>query len=395
MSTILIINLGGNSKKFTLYKDDNKLIDTTVKSGIDGYNVCTTIKGIQQHCLPVNRSRFEDSLVDFLKLVIENKNLENLAEIKTVAIKVIAPGTFFQSHKEINAEYLQNLQASESLAPFYISPLLREISLLKRQLPQARLYGLSDTAFHQNIPACIRNYSLLKSETDKHDLYRFGSHGLSVASVMERIHSVVGVDPDKVIVCHIGSTVSVTAVKSGKSFDTSAGYLPETGLIIGSKAGDLDSGALLALMKKQYLKPLDVENYLQTQGGLFGLARETDLRLLLERKVKGDLEAVKALDSFVYQIKKQIGSFMVGMGGVDLLIFTATAGERSPVLRSMITSNLINLGINLDNEKNDLCIGKNGVISQVGSSVKVAVIRSDETSEIMRILKPTKPAINY
>ena len=395
MSTILIINPGISSKKFTLYKDDTKLIDTSVEAGADGYNVCTTVKGVQQQCLPVNRLRFNDSLADFLKQAIETKNLESVMEIKTVALKVIAPGTFFQDHREMNDEYLQNLHDSESLAPLHISPLLKEIALLKKQLPQARLFGLSDTAFHQTIPDYIRNYSLPKSETEKHDLYRFGCHGLSVASVMERIHAVVGVDPARVIICHIGSGVSVTAVKAGKSFDTSAGYVPDTGLIIGSKAGDLDAGALLALMKKQHLKPLDAENYLHTQGGLFGLSGEIDLRLLLERKVKGDLQAIKALDSFVYQIKKNIGSFMFGMGGVDLLVFTATAGERSPALRSMITAGLFDLGIALDTEKNDLCIGKNGVISQVGSLVKVAVIKSDEAAEIMRILKPTKAPVTY
>lgn len=395
MSTILIINPGSSSKKITLYKDDIKLMDTSVEAGADGYNVCTTVKGVQQQCLPVNRLRFNDSLADFLKQAVESKNLDNLMEIKTVALRVIAPGTFFQSHRELNAEYLQNLQESESLAPLHISPLLKEISLLKKILPQARLFGLSDTAFHQTIPDYIRNYSLPTAEAEKYDLYRFGCHGLSVASVVERLHSVVGVDPARVIVCHIGSGVSVTAVKGGKSFDTSAGYVPETGLIIGSKAGDLDSGALLALMKKQHLKPIDTDNYLQTQGGLFGLSGEIDLRLLLERKVKGDLVAIKTLDSFVYQIKKKIGSFMTGMGGVDLLVFTATAGERSPALRSMITAELSDLGIALDTEKNDLCIGKNGVISQVGSLVKVAVIKSDETSEIMRILKPVKTAVTY
>ena len=395
MSTILIINPGNSSKKFTLYKDDAKLIDTSVKSGVDGYNVCTTVKGVQQQCLPVNRLRFNDSLEDFLNQAVETKNLENLMEIKTVALKVIAPGTFFQDHRELNEEYLRNLQVSESLAPLHITPLLKEISLVKKHLPQARLFGLSDTAFHQTIPDYIRNYSLPKSDADKHDLYRFGCHGLSVASVVERIHAVVGVDPARVIVCHVGSEVSVTAVKAGKSFDTSAGYVPETGLMMGSKAGDLDTGALLALMKKQHLKPLDAENYLQMEGGLFGFSGETDLRLLLERKVKGDLQSIKTLDSFVYQIKKKIGSFMTGMGGVDLLIFTATAGERSPALRAMITADLSDLGISLDTEKNDLCIGKNGVISQVGSVVKVAVIKSDESAEVMRILKPSKSSVAY
>ena len=142
MSTILIINPGNSSKKFTLYKDDAKLIDTSVKSGVDGYNVCTTVKGVQQQCLPVNRLRFNDSLEDFLNQAVETKNLENLMEIKTVALKVIAPGTFFQDHRELNEEYLRNLQVSESLAPLHITPLLKEISLVKKTFATSEIIWL-------------------------------------------------------------------------------------------------------------------------------------------------------------------------------------------------------------------------------------------------------------
>jgi acetate kinase len=387
MEITLIINPSSSSKKFALYKDGVRLVDAYVEGGADGYNTCTIMKGVQQQCEPVNRSRFRDSLANFLKQIVEEKIIASLMDIKIVAIRVVAPGTFFQEHKEIDSEYIKKLHIQADTAPLHIPSLLKEIEVIKKQLPQARLIGVSDTAFHCSIPDFIRSYSLPKADAKQYDLYRFGHHGLSVVSVVERVHAVTGFDPKRMIVCHIGSGVSVTAVKDGKSFDTSSGYAPGSGLIMSSRAGDLDAGAILALMKKQNLKPIDAENYIQTQGGLFGLSGEVDLRLLIERRVHGDIMATKAINSFVYQIQKTIGAFVAVLGGLDLLVFTATAGERSSALRSLITEQLLGLGIVLDTEKNDLCIGKNGVISQVGSQIKVAVIKNDETAEIIKIVK--------
>jgi acetate kinase len=385
MGVTLIVNPGSSSKKFALYKDNVRLLDAYVESSIDGYNICTLVKGVQQNCSPINRRRFHESLGDFLQQAIEENFISSLMDVNTVAVRVVAPGTFFQTHRELNHEYLKKLQVVEAVAPLHIPHLLKEIEIIKKLLPQARLLAVSDSAFHAVIPDFIKNYSIPEKDASKYDIYRFGYHGLSVASVVRRSHAVVGFDAKRMIVCHIGSGVSVTAVKDEKSLDTSMGYAPGSGLIMGSRAGDLDSGALLAIMKKQNLKPIDAETYIQTQGGLIGLTGESDLRIILERRAHGDLVAQKAIASFIYQIQKTIGGYIAVMGGLDLLVFTATAGERNPTLRDLITKNLSGFGIKVDVEKNESCISNNGVISAMGSGIKVAVIKADETDEIMRI----------
>ncbi len=390
MAITLVINLGSSSKKFALYKEDIRKINAYVESSKESYNLCSIVGGIQQRSSPVSKARFRDVVGEFLLLAQEQKIVKNFSEIKTVAIRVVAPGTFFQTHRELDLEYVKKLRAMEAVAPLHIPNLLKEIEVIKKKLPHARLIGVSDSAFHKTIPDFIREYSLPKPETDKFDIHRFGYHGLSVSSAMSRVHAVTGVDPKRAIVCHIGSGVSVTAIKDGESLDTSMGYAPGTGLIMRSRAGDLDTGALLALMKFKNLKPIDAETYIQTSGGLQGIASEMDLRQLLERKVCGDDVAEKAIASFVYQIQKNIGGYMAILGGLDMLIFTATAAERSPILRSLVIEKLSEWGLNLDSEKNELCVSKDGVISTQGSKTKIVVIKTDEEGEMLKISKTIK-----
>ncbi len=387
MGITLIVNPGSSSKKFAIYKDNSLLLNAYVESSSDGYIMCTLINGLQQQCNPINRHHFHESLSDFIFLAVEKKIINDLLDITKVIVRVVAPGTFFQRHREIDSEYVQKLKVSASVAPLHIPHLLREIEIIKKLLPKTKMIAASDSAFHSTIPDHIRKYSLPDNETNKHDIYRFGYHGLSVSSVVGRIHAVTGMCSKRTVICHIGSGVSVTAVKDEKSFDTSMGYSPGSGLIMGSRAGDLDNGALLALMQTKNLKPIDAQTYVQTQGGLFGLSGIVDLRLLLEKRIHGDAVAIRTIDSFVYQIQKAVGGYVAVLGGIDLLVFTATASERSSVLRAMITKELFGLGIKLDIEKNELCVGRDGVISSLGSAVKIAVIKTDESSEMLRISK--------
>jgi len=385
MGITLIVNPGSSSKKFALYSDSVRILDAYVESDADGYNMCTLVKGVQQHCSPVNRHRFHESMIDFIDDAIDIGVIKDKTEIDKVAVRVVAPGTFFQVHREIDNQYLIKLKEKESVAPLHIPNLLKEINVIKDNLPHSKIIAVSDTEFHKTIPDFIRRYSLPDEEMNKYDIKRFGYHGLSVSSVIRRIHAVTGIEPKKAIVCHIGSGVSVTAVKDYKSYDTTMGFAPGDGLIMRSRAGDLDAGALLSLMQIKNLKPIDAQNYIQTHGGLFGLTGEVDLRILLERRVQGDAVAKSGIDSFIYQIQKAIGGYMAILGGLDLLVFTATASERSPVLRTLVTNELLGLGIALDSEKNELCIGRDGVISPMKPKIKVAVIKTDESDEMFRV----------
>ena len=385
MAVTLIVNPGSSSKKFALYRENISVLNSHVERSQDGFETCVFIDGVQQKCEPVNRHKFNESLFKFLEDAESCKIITALSEVTQVAVRVVAPGTFFQSHREINDDYIKRLKDQQSFAPLHIPHVLSEIEIIKKILPQARIISASDSAFHATIPDYIRQYSIKKEDSKKHDIYRFGYHGLSVSSVVRRIHAVTGVDSKRTIICHIGSGVSITATKDYRSFDTTMGYTPGNGLLMGSRAGDLDAGALLALMKIKNFKPVDAETYIQSDGGLRGLTGESDLRFHIDKRAKGDKDAGEAVSAFVYHVQKAIGGYMAVLGGLDMLVFTATAGERSSTLRTLIVEELKGLGIELDADKNELCVSRDGVISKSGAQIKVVVIKTDESDEILRI----------
>jgi acetate kinase len=383
MAITLVVNPGSSSKKYALYEGTTLKFNAYIEHSTHGYEMCTAVAGIQQTCVVVPKEEYQESVLNFLEHAIKAQVLESITEIKKIAIRIVAPGTYFQSHHIVDDNFMLKLDLCAAIAPLHVPHIQKELKALRRVLPQASIAAVSDSAFHKTMSDPARSYSLPAAESEVMDLYRFGYHGLSVASVSKRLHAVTGSDPKRVIVCHIGSGVSVTALKGGESFDTTMGYAPGSGLIMGTRAGDIDAGALLALMQARHLKPVDAQVYIQTQGGLKGMTSEADLRFLLERRAKGDKVAKQAIASFVYQLKKAIGAYVAVLGGLDTLVFTATAGERSPIIRALVTDSLESLGIILDVDKNEACISRDGVISSITSPVKVAVIKTDEASEIL------------
>ena len=393
MEITLIINPGSSSKKFALYQGRTRLLDAYVERNENGFEMCTAISGIQQKCELLDKQGFKESLHDFLALAQKLNHITDPTDVTRVVMRVVAPGTFFQTHREINNEYSSRLQAVTALAPLHIPHLIHEIEAIKKFLPNVKIIAASDSAFHSTIKDFVRRYSLPENESKKYDIYRFGYHGLSIASVIKKAARLTLKEASRTIVCHIGSGVSVTAVRDGRSVDTTMGYSPGSGLIMGSRAGDLDAGALLALMQAKNLKPTDAQLYLQTNGGLFGLTGEADLRQLLARRAQGDQVATDAISSFVYHIQKAIGAYVAILGGVDAVIFTATASERNSVLRSLIVENLSGLGISMVTEKNEACLSRDGILSADDSPVVVMVIKTDEANEMLSIGETFSPLV--
>ncbi len=385
MAVTLIVNPGSSSKKYALYEGDELLLSAQVEHDETGLILCTTVNGTTDRCQPIEATAYDTSLLNFIERALNEKVLKSTTEIVTVGVRMVAPGTYFTQHRLVDEDFMVRLAKSATRAPLHIPHTLREISVLRQALPQALIVAASDSDFHARMPEKAKRYSLSRLEAETLDLYRFGYHGLSVASVIRRLSTLALKPESKVIVCHIGSGVSVTAVKNGQSIDTTMGYAPGSGLIMGSRAGDLDAGALLSLMQVRNLKAVDAQTYVQTYGGLRGLAGESDLRYLLDQKSKGNPEATLAIESFVYGIQKVIGAYLVALSGIDALIFTATAGERSPVLRSLITLPLSSLKIQIDEEKNNSHISVDGVISKPESTVLIGVLRGDEASEILKV----------
>ena len=392
METTLVINPGGTSRKYALYSNDHPVLEVIFEDTKSGFEMCSQSFGGQQVRQSVTEEEFNNSSDTVADIVDKFIFKEAVTPLQFVVLRVVAPGSFFQHHAHIDDVYIEKLKEKEVSAPLHVPVLLKEIKSARKYYRQLPLIAASDSAFHKDMPGRAREYSINVDDSYTHDIHRFGYHGLSVSSVVRKIHPVIGMDPERMIVCHIGSGVSVSAVKNGKSVDTTMGYSPSSGLPMGSRAGDIEGTALLELMRAKHWKPRDVELYLNTQGGLLALSGEADIRKLLDRRSKNDKVAVMALEKFVYEIQKAIASQIVALGGLDVLVFTATASVRSPELRSLIIDGLGHLGITIGEDRNNVLLGKDGVLSTRNSPVKAVVMRTDEMGEMA--LVPTLLAVS-
>jgi acetate kinase len=248
------------------------------------------------------------------------------------------------------------------------------------------IVGVSDSAFHATLPESAKFYAIPINDSRRLGLYRFGYHGISVQSVTSRAAAMLGRLPENVIVCHLGGGASVTAVKNGKSLDTSIGFTPLEGLVMATRVGDIDAGAVLYLsekLKKNYKK---LEHYFNNECGLLGLSgKSSDIRELLINEKAGEADSSLALKIYVNRIKQYIGRMAAILGGVDLIIMAGTVGERSFIMRERICDGLKFLGVELDSEINNKSEGIETEINKVGSSVKVLVVKTDEMEEMAKI----------
>ncbi len=386
MATTLVVNPGSSSRKYALYQDGQLIIELQFEDTHAGFEFCEKTIKTQQICESITQSDFANA---FEKVAEEvERHLFHIGtpqRLDAVSIRVVAPGSYFQQHRLIDEQYLVELKKREVSAPLHVPVMLREIKEIKKHFPHTALVGASDSAFHCQMPSRAREYSIAREDIEQFDVHRFGYHGLSVASVVRRIHAVIGRDPDRMVVCHVGNGTSVTAVKQGQGVETSMGFAPGSGLPMGSRAGEIDTAALLELMRIKHWRPSEAEMYINSSGGLAGMSGDSDIRRLLDRRAKHDDVASHALDVFAYHIQKEIAAQTVALGGLDVLVLTATASVRSAELRKLILAGLAHLGIQLSDDRNDLHVGKDGVISVRNSPVKVVVMRTDEMGEMAYI----------
>lgn len=388
MATTLVVNPGSSSRKYALYQGGQSVLELRFEDTNTGYEMCSQTSGAQQTCESIKKDDFIDAFVRVANAVDAYLFKEHSEKkLDNVVIRIVAPGTLFQAHAVIDESYIAELKRRESSAPLHIPIMLREIQSARKHFKQAQLIAASDSAFHGEMPVQAREYSIAANDARRFDIYRFGYHGLSVASITRHIHALIGQEPERMIVCHIGNGTSITAVKNGKSVETTMGFSPSTGLPMGSRAGDIDNAALLELMRLKHWRPSDAELYINTNGGLAGMAGDSDIRRLLDRRSQNDAIATRALNVFAYHIQKAIAAETVALGGLDALVLTATASVRSAELRSLILQGLSHLGVQISNDRNDLLVGKDGVISVRNSAVKVVVMRTDEMGEMAYIAK--------
>ena len=307
--------------------------------------------------------------------------IKNLSEINAVGHRMVHGGEKFNKSVLLTDEVLQVFEACNDLAPLHNPANLKGVNAVKELMPGLPQVGVFDTAFHQTMPAKAFMYAIPYELYQQYGVRRYGFHGTSHRYVSARVCEILGVKPEeqRIITCHIGNGGSVAAVDKGKCIDTSMGLTPLEGLMMGTRSGDIDGGAISFIQKKQNLDADGISNLLNKKSGLLGITGiSSDMREIDAAAKNSDERAVLALDMYFYRIKKYVGAYAAAMGGVDTIVFTAGVGENQANMREEVCRNMEWMGVKLDTAKNAGIHGEEAVISTPDSKVKVVVVPTDE-----------------
>ncbi len=380
----LIVNPGSTSKKYAFFDGEKEVFSAHLESE-KGHFIAGILINDKKGQIKISEEDFNHPLKHIFDLLIANGFIEHKYDIKAVAIRIVCPGVSFLNNKALSGKYIKELEKAKSVAPLHVGPVLKEIKRFQKLLPEARLLGISDSEFHSNRPDVSKYYGIPKQDTEKYGLYKYGYHGISLSSILFQLKPFVKTLPSKIIICHLGGGASVTAVLNGKSIDTSMGFSPLEGVIMATRSGDIDPGALLHLMKVTGKNIEQMEDYLNHKCGLLGLSEESsDIRILLELEADGNMNAKLALETYVYKIKKYIGSYIAALNGVDLIVFSGTVGERSSAIRDRVCRDMGHLGIAIDKELNKRLVEQDGYVHIAGSKVNVIRLETNEVEEMAR-----------
>ncbi|MEI6296999.1 MAG: acetate/propionate family kinase [bacterium] len=383
----LIINPGSSSKKYAFYVGGREVLKAHFEIEFGGLFVTYSINGAEKRTI-VSEEQYKKSAEFILDLLIKGGVIVKKEDVDVVGFRTVAPGKYFLKTQKIDEVFLSELLKAEGRAPLHVASLVGELKEVEALLPGVVRYGVSDSAFYSERNNASRYYGIPMSLSEEYEIFRFGYHGISAKSAVRQATEILGKLPPRAIVCHLGSGSSVIAVKDGKGFDTSMGFTPLEGLVMSTRVGDIDAGALVYLMKQKGFSPDELNSFLNKKCGLLGISEKSDdMRDLIKREAEGDEKAKTAIDVFVYKIKKQIGAFIATLGGIDVLVFTATIGERSSIIRERICDGLSGIGIEININKNNDTINKEGLISSKDSSTKVLVVKINEMREIFEDIK--------
>ncbi|MBN2639830.1 MAG: acetate kinase [Bacteroidales bacterium] len=382
---IIVINSGSSSIKFQLFEMPSKAIiskGVVEKIGLRG----SAIK-IQNPDKP--EAKLEGEILDhqqgieFLLGVLIDKQygcISSLDEIDAIGHRVVHGAEEFSGSVVITKKVIDAMERTSELAPLHNPPNLKGIYAMQNLLPNVPQVGVFDTAFHQSMPEHVFLYGIPYILYEKYKIRRYGFHGTSHKYVSERACEILDREysGQKIISCHLGNGASIAAIKDGKSFDTSMGMTPTEGLMMGTRTGDIDPGALLYIADKEKTSIHYTNTLINKFSGMLGVSGvSSDMRNIEEAAEQGNYRAEVALDMYAYRVKKYIGSYAAGLGGIDILIFTGGIGENDTLIRKKVLSEMEFLGIEVDPEKMNIR-GKETIISTKDSKVMVMVIPTDE-----------------
>ena len=389
---ILVLNCGSSSVKYKLIDTEN---DTVMAEGgvekiglPDGflkYKLSDGSKAIRELGL-VDHKGAVKAVLDILTDP-EVGCIRSYSEIGAVGHRVVHGGEKFSKSVLLTDEVLQQIKDCYDLAPLHNPANVTGIEAVEEILPGVKQVGVFDTAFHQTMPAKSFMYALPYKYYKEDGVRRYGFHGTSHRYVSQRVCEILGVDinKEKIITCHVGNGGSITAVLYGKSVDTSMGLTPVEGLMMGTRVGDVDPGALTYLMKKHNLSADELQKIINKESGVLGVTElSSDMREIEAADKAGDPRAHLALEMYEQRITKYIGAYAAEMGGVDIIVFTGGVGENQPGLRGNVCRPLGFMGVELDEQLNMTTRGTETVISAPSSKVKVVVVPTDEEMMIAR-----------
>lgn len=392
---ILVINSGSSSIKYQLLDMEKETVlakGLVERIGIEGSRIIHRVND-EKYTLEIAIKDHDQGLSEVLKLLTSEKFnvISSLKEIDVVGHRVVHGGERFSSSVIINKEVLDSIEMISFLAPLHNPANVSGIKAAIELLPNVPQVAVFDTAFHQTMPKTSYLYAIPYEYYERFKIRRYGFHGTSHKYVSTRTAQILEKDIEslKIITAHIGNGASIAAVKYGKSFDTSMGFTPLEGLVMGTRSGDLDPAIVSFLAQEEGITAKEVIDILNKKSGVYGLTKgfSSDMRDIEDNALAGDKVCRLALDIYEYRIAKYIGAYAAAMNGVDVITFTAGVGENSPITREEICENYLTyLGIKIDKEKNNFK-GLERIISTPDSKVAVVVVPTNEELMIAREAK--------
>ncbi len=384
---ILSVNAGSSSLKFQAYEmpEEKILIKGRFERiGINDSFYTIWING-QKEEKKVDLPNHEKAFQILTEELINYNVIKDPKEIDAIGHRVVHGGDKYADSVIINEDVLKTVEELSDLAPLHNPANIIGIKASQKTFPNAKQIACFDTAFHQPIKADKYIYGVPYSWYEKYGIRKYGFHGISHKYVSERAMELLDKDLANVIVCHIGQGGSISAVRDGRCIDTTMGFTPNSGIIMGSRSGDIDYGIIPYIIKKENLTLEQVDNILNKESGMLGISGiSNDFRDIDAAIAKKDKKAILAHHAYVNSIVKYIAQYYVELGGVDALCFTAGVGENAPHIRRMVIDRLSCLGMKCDREANDKLRGEEGIISTPDSKVKCYVIPTDEEVMIAR-----------
>ena len=393
---ILVLNCGSSSIKYQFINtttNDVMAIGLVERIGEEISLLTYKTKGYKKKGVPLLAKNHKQAIELIFKELRHKDHgvIKTNDDIDAIGHRLVHGGEEFSGSVKISEDVLKTMYECVDLAPLHNPHNISGVEACKLILPGVPQCGVFDTAFHNTLPPKAFLYGIPLEYYSKYKIRRYGFHGTSHLYVAQKAAEFLKGDFSKMkfITCHLGNGASITAIRNGESVDTSMGFTPLEGLLMGTRCGDIDPAIPTYLQEKFNLTPEEVNHILNKESGILGLSKmSNDMRVIEDEFAEGNEKAILALSVYAYRIKKYIGSYFTVLNGVDAVIFTGGVGEKMPILRELVLKDMEAIGIEIDHEKND--IKSDGILDFTGDSSKVNLLKVPTNEELMIALETEK-----